>query len=255
MPEVIDGMQELHNEETVNRTDIKPKSAKDFTPEEAERLLARVREIGLGKAAEEAGVTNAVVIALRRKAIIKSVLEEKARAASTPIPLQAGGEVAEQVHSLKRSRDFSIDEKAKIVARAKIVGAAQAAKEAGITTSMIYNWTFYFKTQDSQDKQETQQEVFGSERQHKSATPHQEQPKPKTIKEEVKPAVKEIHLETKKTPLPETHVVYEMQPKEHASALEIENIVLKEKVQYLTEQLERLKVAITALMGETTKTL
>ena len=232
MPDITEGIQELHDMKTTDDNNSK-KSAKDFTPEEAKRLLERVKEVGISRTARETGITAAVIIALRRKAIIKAALEEKAHAAAIPIPLHAKTPIDEQEKpvKIKRSRDFTTEEKAKIVARSRFVGAAQAAREAGITVSMIYNWTFQLKTEGAKSPQVEKLET----------KPQIKQDEPTTIKTE------EVKATT-----PETH---EIQPKEHPSALEIENIILKEKVRYLTEQAERLKIAITALMGEAKITL
>ncbi len=236
---------ELMNDEAAGNVKPKNRKVKDFTPEEVEKIVTRIKEVGIARAAQEYGISTSLVVSLRRRAIIKSAMEEKEQTTSTPIPLTAGRLKPEKPVRLKRAKEFSLAERLAVIERSREVGAAQAAREAGISLSMVYNWTFKFGKMkpmpvaaDSDVAQRT--EV-------KQSTPipaPAPKLKPIPIEPVKKPQVVKVEQNIPSVPAPS---------KKQVSALEIENIILKEKVQYLTGQLERLKAAITALMSDPTQ--
>ena len=104
------------------------KKRKFFSPEEKTKILNRVKTVGVAQAAQEAGTWPDLV---RRwlddldKLVTENendLIQEK------------------EDDTMKKTKDFTPEERDAIVARAKEIGAVEAAKEAGTNHHVIAGW-------------------------------------------------------------------------------------------------------------------
>ncbi len=197
----------------------KKKSAKDFTPEEKAAILARAERIEFSRVAKEFGTTWQTVSAIRKQAKkeatqkvdteakkIKVQVEEKS--APTKKPLPTGN---------KRSRDFTAEEKIKILQRAAEIGLSKAAREAGISRWVLMQWERKALAQNPDIQLNIKHSKRGRVSKVNQVTETSNKP-----------------LGTEKT-------------EKTNDNLEIENAILREKVAALTEQLEKLRAAVANL--------
>lgn len=116
----------------------KQKRAKDFTNEEAQYFFDRIRTIGIGKAAKEAGVSLTVAASLRKR-ILLQILKEPPKQKTITLGKTYVNEIDAPEKS-KRSKDFTEAEKDHILQRVKEIGWSRAAHEAGTTRWVIKGW-------------------------------------------------------------------------------------------------------------------
>lgn len=144
------------------------KKHKDFTPEERAKILARVKKIGVTEAAREAGTTKGVIMNWleNMERTMESVPQEslpetrtltqlaQAETQNTSISSEAKNTTTEEGNQnmnaktqnaentqLKKSEDFTPEEKARILARAQKIGTIKAAEEAGTTMWVVRAWS------------------------------------------------------------------------------------------------------------------
>lgn len=154
-------------------------------------------------------------------------------------------------NSARGSRDFSPEERAKIVAMAKELGVSKVSSEFGIKPRLISYWLHQDKKKAS--KPAKQKKAKASKR-----TP--ERVKESAVSEKVTentPAVPTVPVETVKAdkPLkvPERKAEKAVSAKipersEEKQPLVIENAILKERISALNAEIEKLRSALTSLM-------
>ena len=198
--------------QSVNPVETKPslKSAKDFTPEEKLAILARAERIEYSRVAKEFGTTWQTVSAIKKEATKKAEAEvKKVKAEEKPAPVQPTVATVN-----KRSRDFTAEAKLKVLQRAAEIGLSRAAREAGISRWVLMQWERKAIAQNP----DIQLNIKHSKR--AKAVPQVKQAV------EVKQPVVEVR---------------------ESGNLAVENAILKEKVAALTEQLEKLRAAVSKL--------
>lgn len=207
--------QKVDNQ-SANPVETKPllKSAKDFTPEEKLAILARAERIEFSRVAKEFGTTWQTVSAIKREANKEATKKaetevKKVKAEEKPAPIQPA-----IVTVNKRSRDFTAEAKIKVLQRAGEIGFSRAAREAGISRWVLMQW----------------------ERKALAENPNL-QLNIKHVKRSQPVAQVQKAIEVKQ-PVVEVR---------ESGNLAVENAILKEKVAALTEQLEKLRAAVSKL--------
>ena len=202
--------------ETANPVETKElrKSAKDFTPEEKLAILARAERIEFSRVAKEFGTTWQTVSAIKREAkkeASKKVETEikKVKAEEKPAPVQPTVATVN-----KRSRDFTAEAKIKVLQRAGEIGFSRAAREAGISRWVLMQW----------------------ERKALAQNPD--------LKLNIKHSKRNKTIPQVQQPVENNQPVAVVKANDN---LEVENAILKEKVAALTEQLEKLRAAVSKL--------
>ena len=141
------------------------KIRKNFSPKERDAILSRVSVVGVERAAEEFGTTRKIIMSWIKNIdesihtnvqdeVKAPVIEEPKPVPETPEPVEEIKEVEEvkeeikesntgvlsNIGVLKKSKDFTPEEREIIVARTEIIGATRAAREFHTTRWVIMNW-------------------------------------------------------------------------------------------------------------------
>ena len=165
---------------------------RDFTPEEREKILRRVSQVGVKRAADEYGASINVV-----KEWLKGIdmaMEETTQPKTKPAKDKPAKEA--KVIKTPAKKVFTPEERAAIVKRADEIGLHEAAAEYKVSWQAINAWKYYAK------------------------------------------------------PVEEKQPVAEVPVKETVKAqgnLELENQILKKKIELLVREFNRLKKAVTDL--------
>ncbi len=222
---------------------------RDFSPDEREKILRRVSQVGVKQAADEYGASLNVV---------KGWLKELDRAIEEPVKTPKETAQPETETETKLSKDFSEKEKAKILERAKETSITQAAKEANTTYWVIRKWILKQSKKENKpakktkETQTSEKKVFLPE---ERAVIVKDADKIGLLKAAAKYNVSWQAINAWKyyakpvedeQPVEEVSVE-EIAQEEAAKNLEIENQILKKKAEMLVKEFNRLKKAIADL--------
>ena len=235
-----EGIEDMDEKVTTASTEQK-KAAKDLTPEERVAIVQRAKEIGPAKAAEEFGTTWQAVGAL---------LKAERKAESGEASPKKGGK--KRKHASKKTDDslkkkFTPEEVAAILARTDEVGAKQAAEEFGTTGYAIGGWRKAARMKAAIEASDTP--APRKERKPRKAAEKKPQPEPKPARvKAAKPTTAEVKAPAAPKPAtPAKPLATVEAPATRHSALELENALLKEKLASLTDQVEKLRSAISQM--------
>jgi len=203
------------------------KKIKDFNDEEKAAILARANKIELPRVAREFGTTWQVVSAIQRAAKNagkKAKVSAKKTAKAAPAK---SAKTAKTVKAASKKAPRTSDEKRlAILKRASEIGITQAAAEAGVSKWTVFQWRKVMKKAGHDIPKAAR--VRGSAKTAAPAkTPAKNKPAANTAK------ATELKLPAKKSG------VY--------SQIELENEMLKQQVATLTEQVEKLRAAVSKL--------
>lgn len=211
------------------------KNIKTLTEEEKTAILKRAEKVDPRKVASEFGTSWQAVVALvhakdkaskeevetvrTRRNRMKNTSEkaEKKAAASVSKPQEDLSSMP-----LKKSADFTMEERLAVIARAGEIGLTKAAKEAHVNKYTITGWQRILKKHANAAK--TEPEAAASEVAAEAVSSEN----PTVVKAHAERARKDISSSS-------------------SASLEVENVILKEKVAALTAQVEKLKAALNAL--------
>ena len=192
------------------------KKSKDFTPAELDAIVARVAEVGVLKAAEEAGTSYQVVAGLMKR--------KKPRVENNEIIPGQNGLPAKR----DNSRDYTHEERRLLVAKADEVGNPLVKNAYGFNNDyIIHDWRRSLMRQAKRAEKETIKVATQAVHSEKTAEPERQD----------KNVI--IHEAPKMLTLPSPVENY---------PLEVEVILLREKVAALTEQIERLRSVVATLI-------
>ena len=223
------GTEDMDEAVKTNGTEAK-RSSKDFTPEEREVITNRAKQVGSRKAAAEFGTTWQAI-----EAWLRASKPRKPKAAKAP--KEDGRRKPKKVQAAEPGKKFTPEEVAAILARSDVVGAKQAAEEFGTTSYAIGGWRKAARMRENV----------------KAASA----PKPtqaKAAKETPAPAAKvdgrrKRHVEAAApvAPVAPAKPVESAKPAARSTSLEVENALLKDKVESLTQQLEKLRSVVAQM--------
>ena len=149
---------------------------------------------------------------------------------------------AEAKSNSKGSKDFSPEERAEIIAKAKEVGTAKAANEFGIKARLITYWRHQEKkkaTKQSKPLKGTTAKGKASKLDRKKVVKDvpTESTEPVESIEPLKPAGRKKNVSAE---VPERS--------DEKQSLIVENAILKERIALLNAEIEKLRTALTSLM-------
>ncbi|MBQ7558804.1 MAG: transposase [Synergistaceae bacterium] len=188
-----------------------PKASREFTDEEKLEIIAKARQTTIAQAAKEYDVKEWII----RYWMYRTKLG-KTGAVSNESE-SGNGAAAVDFNS------FTDEEKQEILRRAEEVGFAQAAKENKITWQRLASWKKYTKVQALLNSEETQD----------------------TAAEKNKGGAEEAATAYNDNSTPSTDPAAPV--KAELEALTIENVLLKDKVEALSDQLRKFRSAIVEL--------
>ncbi|MBQ3763752.1 MAG: hypothetical protein IJQ24_05000 [Synergistaceae bacterium] len=149
-----------------------------------------------------------------------------------------------------RASDFTLEEKESLVERAKIETFAQVARETGIPAAMLYNWSYNFKHNrhmrskgDEGTKRKPKAKEPSIPQDSKSSAPQDKELPAPQIEQAVKP---QKFPNAEEVSIPKRLLELE----EETKTLKSENAVLKERVNYLTAQANKLREALSIMTGK-----
>ena len=203
----------------VQPTAIK-KSNKDFTPEERKAILARAAKVDLARAAKEFNTSWQAIAALQ-KAEQRAKLKAKQKPAAK-VKKAKTAKTAAATKVIKKSGEFSQKEKDAILAKARVHGFREVAAEYGTNWQTLASWN----------------------KQQKNMTASEDKAKVKN-RSRAKKAVEGAAVSVAAASKPEVSVGKSKNMS--AEELEIENAILKEKLAILTQQVEKLRIAVGSL--------
>ena len=196
-------------------TQGKKKSAKDFTPEEKAAILARAERIEFSRVAKEFGTTWQTVSAIRKQAKKEATQKVDTEAKKIKVEEKAKPNPQPSATGNKRSKDFTAEDKLKVLQRAAEIGLSRAAREASISRWVLMQW---------------EKKAIAQNPDLQLNIKHSKRSKPSSVKQAVEPKQPVVAVAVKTN-----------------DNLEVENAILKEKVAALTEQLEKLRAAVANL--------
>ena len=141
----------------------------------------------------------------------------------------------------KGSKDFTPEERAAIIAKAKEVGTAKAANEFGIKARLISYWIQQEKKKAAKPLKKTTAKAKGSKLERKAVEDVSTEPI-KAI--ELVIADKLTGRKAEKT----AEKSKEKQTQRDGQSLIVENAILKERIALLNAEIEKLRAALTSLM-------
>lgn len=210
-------------EEPVEKTAKKQKQnrvAKDFSEKEKAQIVARAQETSLNQAARDFNTTRWVVKTLLMRASAKN--GKPARELAKPTKAREVEEVKEvkavkeaKTSKTSKRRVFTLEERAAIIKRADEIGLREAAEENNIAWQAIISWKYSKPVKKSKSPTEIKAPVA------------------------VEAPVKEATV-TPIVPIVPTVATA-------SKNLELENHVLKNKVEILLKEFNRLKKAVADL--------
>ena len=145
---------------------------------------------------------------------------------------------AESPAEPKGSKNFTAEERATIISKAKEVGFEKVANEFGIRARLISYWIQQEKRKASKPLRGTRTKAKGSKLDQKKAVEHIADDAP-TV------SVKAIESVIADKPVKSTGRKAEEKP---TDGLIIENAILKERISLLSKEIEKLRTALTSLM-------
>ena len=201
------------------------KKTKDFTPEEREAIVARAKEIGAVEAAKEAGTNHHVIAGwMKNQKKQTAIISQR-----DGIPEKAAVIPGQNGLPAKRDnpRDYTPEERKMIVAKADEVGNPPVKAAYGFNNNyVIHDWRRSLIRQAKRAEKETA----------------------KAQTQAIKPADK-TSPQDKTVIIPEAPEVPQTPPSPVANyPLEVEVILLREKVADLTRQIERLRSVVSTLI-------
>ena len=189
-----------------------PKASREFTDEEKLEIIAKARQTTIAQAAKEYDVKEWII----RYWMYRTKLG-KTGAVSSNESESGNGAAAVDFNS------FTDEEKQEILRRAEKVGFAQVAKEYNITWQRLASWKKYIKVPALLNSEETQD----------------------TAAEKNKGGAEEAATAYNDNSTPSTDPAAPV--KAELEALTIENVLLKDKVEALSDQLRKFRSAIVEL--------
>lgn len=154
-------------------------------------------------------------------------------------------------NAARGSRDFSPEERAKIIAMAKELGTSKVSRESGIKARLISYWIHQEKKaskpakhQKAKTSKRTTERVKGS-----AVSEHITENAPAVLTAPVEPVKADKPL--KKIPERKAEKAVPAKPSERSGenqALVVENAILKERISALNAEIEKLRSALTSLM-------
>lgn len=220
------------------------KKAKDFSDEEKAAIAARAKRSELSRVAKDFGTTWQVVNAIMKayqkpKTKAKAAAKTKAKT-KTKVVKTAKKSKATPTKIAPRS---STERRLEILKRASEVGVTKAAAEAGISKWTVFQWRKIMKKEGYDlppvAKGRTARKAAKVTSPKVVAKAKPSEPKPVVRPAKPKPATAVKSVKPAKSVVTPTKGSY--------SSLELENEMLKQKISVLTEQVERLRAAITRL--------
>ena len=199
--ELTENQQTQSTETQSEQSVMTNRQAKDFTDEEKTAIIARAKEIGTRRAAEEFGLTYWVVKYLRyhNKPVNKI---KSSNTMDKPLTKE-----------VKQAKDFTYEEKAAIIAKAKRIGDSKTAKEFNTTRWVVRNLRY-----------QSDNGIVGG---RKTVTTNDENKKHSVVTVSKN---KTVNANEQKR-------------------LKMENEILKERITSLAEQVNKLKEAIAMLIA------
>ena len=214
---------EIENDLIQEKEEDNMKKTNDFTPEEREAIVARAREIGAVKAAQEAGTNHYVVAGWMKKKPTAIIPERDSLPEKVTVTPGQNGLPAKR----DNPKDYTPEERKIIVAKADEVGNPPVKAAYGFKSNyVIHDWRRALARQ--------------AKRAEKEAAKAQTQA--------IKPVDKTSLLD-KTVIIPEAPEVPKTPPSPVANyPLEVEVILLREKVADLTRQIERMRTVVSTLI-------
>ena len=151
---------------------------------------------------------------------------------------------AESPAEPKGSKNFTAEERATIISKAKEVGFEKVANEFGIRARLISYWIQQEKRKASKPLRGTRTKAKGSKLDQKKAVEHIAENTPTMPVE----SVKDIELVITDKPDKPTGRKPEKSEEKPTDGLIIENAILKERIALLNKEIEKLRTALTSLM-------
>lgn len=241
--------------------DVK-KGTKDFTPAERAAILARAEKVDLSRVAKEFGTTWQAVAAMQRAAkqsasspkASSSSRASRTRTRSLPgrrrakviPPLDPIIEALPQTDQVRKSKDFTPEQRNAVLALANQIGVAKAARRANTTKWVIINW----KKNSEQGLPLSRQTLTRDQTIAQGKTEGAAHA-PKTLR--TLRAARAAAAQAQAAPVTSPVEVPAETPKPAAvsksvrDTLEFENAILKDKVELLTEQVKKLRAAVASL--------
>lgn len=198
------------------------KKVKDFSAEERAAILERLKRIEPTRVAKEFDTTWQVVKAIER-AEKKSTISKKAKTSARKSTKSKAAAVREE------QRAAALERRSAILKRAEEIGVTEAANEAGISKWTVFQWRKALKKAGIA--------VTPLRRKRSAVSKRSAKTKVRRVMSAAQADVSVVEKKKKsavKTAAPEM-------------SLEYENMLLKEKVAALTEQVEKLRSAIAKL--------
>ena len=203
------------------------KKTKDFTPEERDAIVARAKEIGAVEAAKEVGTSYQVIAGWMKP--------QKKTEEITPqrdgVPEKAAVIPGQNGLPAKRDnpRDYTPEERKMIVAKADEVGNPPVKAAYGFNNNyIIHDWRRSLMRQAKRIEKETAK-----------AQTQATQPADETSSQDKTVVIPEVSSQEAPITLPSPVANY---------PLEVEVILLREKVADLTRQIERLRSVVSTLI-------
>lgn len=213
----------------------KMKKGKDFTPEERDAIIASAQEVGAVKAAEEAGTSPQVIAGWMTS---KKRWPKKNTAV---VPGQNGMPAKRDDY-----HDYTAEERKLLVAKADEVGNPAVKNAYSLETYILHDWRKVLMHQANKTEK----------KQLKPENPVPEETIP--TKKTAEPTPQEKTVVIPEVSPQEAPVLPKIPPEQPAPAakqssaanypLEVEVILLREKVAALTEQIEKLRAVVSTLM-------
>ena len=201
------------------------KKVKDFSAEERAAILARLKRIEPTRVAKEFNTTWQVVVAIER-AEKRGTSKKK----TTKAKAAARKNTKSKASAAREGRKAAASERrAAILARAEEIGVTEAANEAGISKWTVFQWRKALKKAGV---------AVAPLRRRRSAVSK------RAVKTKVKKVTPVVAADV---PAVEKKKKSGVKATASGMSLEYENMLLKEKVNALTEQVEKLRSAIAKL--------
>lgn len=244
--------QEIVSSKPMTKFPVKAKKSRDFSPEEKSAIIARVREIGVTKAALEAGTTKWIVLNWLER--MKSDAKETPRNFSrtfnensvkipeitAPVKTAEKPEIKQEIKKevekvekslpsteKKSTKDFTPEEREKIFQSVQDIGLTKTSRNFGLPL-----WIVKY--------------IAAVEKKKANIAPKQKENKIITAEIQKVPEISEsVVVEPKEKITLDKNLIGEKG--EEVISLMLENALLKEKLSNLAEQMQKLRVTVGTL--------
>ena len=222
-----------------------------FTPEEKREILTRVKAIGVLRTAIEFGMNKKVILrwldemtrpeshdredheevyehshdqTINAEVVKDKIVPSEPEENNKDHEINKHDEIEASSSQIKRNKDFTPEEKAFILSRVKEIGFNKAAREAGTTKSTLIYWNYVLKIKPEKTQQSSETVITTTVPEHHENNDNGKQ-------------LQEVNV----------YQITNLRKNTDQNALELENAILREKLQSLTKQLEKVRSAIEVL--------